>query len=193
MNDDPVLEIAPFAAPPVSDDGDGVATVEECGGVALELAVEGTEARWQLSRSPITGIVIGRVVAASAAEGVRVDHPANPSDEALAALSTVELRAADVGREVALAFEQGDATRPIVLGLIHHPVADSAGGDAWSHAAITSDGERVTISADREIVLRCGGASITLTRAGKILIRGAYLLSRSTGVNRIKGGSVQIN
>ena len=32
-----------------------------------------------------------------------------------------------------------------------------------------------------------------LTRAGKVLIQGAYLLSRSTGVNRIKGGSVQIN
>ena len=33
----------------------------------------------------------------------------------------------------------------------------------------------------------------TLTRAGKILIRGAYLLARSSGVNRIQGGSVQIN
>ncbi|MEW5071937.1 hypothetical protein AB1P14_09365, partial [Pseudomonas aeruginosa] len=38
-----------------------------------------------------------------------------------------------------------------------------------------------------------GKASITLTRAGKVIIRGAYLSSRSTGVNRIKGGSVQIN
>ena len=55
------------------------------------------------------------------------------------------------------------------------------------------DGDRVVISADKEIVLQCGKASITLTRAGKILLRGAYLLSRSSGVNRIKGGSVQIN
>ena len=44
-----------------------------------------------------------------------------------------------------------------------------------------------------EIELRCGKASLILTRAGKVLIRGAYLLSRSSGVNRIKGGSVQIN
>ncbi|MEP7119602.1 MAG: hypothetical protein ABJE95_01785, partial [Byssovorax sp.] len=36
-------------------------------------------------------------------------------------------------------------------------------------------------------------SSITLTRAGKILIRGAYVLTRSSGVNRIQGGSVQIN
>ena len=48
-------------------------------------------------------------------------------------------------------------------------------------------------TAESEIVLRCGEASITLTRAGKVLIRGTYLLSRSSGVNRIKGGSVQIN
>jgi hypothetical protein len=55
------------------------------------------------------------------------------------------------------------------------------------------DGHRVVLDAEQEIVLRCGKASITLTRAGKVLIRGAYLLSRSSGVNRIKGGSVQIN
>jgi hypothetical protein len=55
------------------------------------------------------------------------------------------------------------------------------------------DGEAVTLTAEKEIVLRCGKASLTLTRAGKILLRGAYLLSRSSGVNRIKGGSVQIN
>ncbi|XXT19888.1 hypothetical protein WME94_57670 [Sorangium sp. So ce429] len=30
-------------------------------------------------------------------------------------------------------------------------------------------------------------------RAGKILIRGEYLLVRASGVNRIQGGSVQIN
>jgi hypothetical protein len=43
------------------------------------------------------------------------------------------------------------------------------------------------------MVLRCGKASITLTRAGKVLIQGSYVLSRSTGVNRVKGGAVQIN
>jgi hypothetical protein len=58
---------------------------------------------------------------------------------------------------------------------------------------IEVDGERIVFRADRELVLRCGEASITLTRAGKVIIRGTYLLSRSSGVNRIKGGSVQIN
>lgn len=55
------------------------------------------------------------------------------------------------------------------------------------------DGKRVVVAAQEEIVLSCGESSITLTKAGKILIRGKYLLSRSSGVNRILGGSVQVN
>ncbi|WP_210418749.1 DUF6484 domain-containing protein [Aliikangiella coralliicola] len=55
------------------------------------------------------------------------------------------------------------------------------------------DGERVVLEGKEEITLKCGEASITLTKAGKILIRGKYLLNRSTGVNRIMGGSVQVN
>ena len=85
-------------------------------------------------------------------------------------------------------FEDEDPRRPIVIGLVQSPVAL-----ATQPAVVTLDGDQVTLAAEREIVLRCGHASITLTRAGKILIRGKYLLSRSSGVNRIKGGSVQIN
>lgn len=55
------------------------------------------------------------------------------------------------------------------------------------------DGKKVIIEGQEEIVFTCGQASITLTKAGKILIRGKYLLSRSSGVNRIQGGSVQVN
>ena len=64
---------------------------------------------------------------------------------------------------------------------------------AAGEAEAAADGRRVEINAEQEIVLRCGEASITLTRAGKILIRGEYVLSRSTGVNRIQGGAVEIN
>ena len=47
--------------------------------------------------------------------------------------------------------------------------------------------------AKKQLVLRCGQASITLTEAGKVLIQGSYVSSRSSGINRVKGGSVQIN
>ncbi len=59
--------------------------------------------------------------------------------------------------------------------------------------AVQVDGKRVVIEGQDEVVLRCGEASITLTKAGKIMIRGKYLLNRSSGVNRILGGSVQVN
>jgi hypothetical protein len=58
---------------------------------------------------------------------------------------------------------------------------------------VDADGERLLITARHQLVLRCGKAAITLTQAGKVLIEGTYLSSRSTGVNRIKGGSVQLN
>jgi len=154
------------------------------------------------TRSPIEdveridGVVIGQVVGEGDARGVPVDYPGNPHGASVCAVSTVAVGQGDVGREAALLFEGGDPARPILVGLIHQP-------ETWKNAPaeltstepiqVERNGERLTLTADKEIVLRCGKASITLTRAGKVLIRGAYLLSRSSGVNRIKGGSVQIN
>lgn len=55
------------------------------------------------------------------------------------------------------------------------------------------DGKRVKIVGADEIVLECGSASITLRRNGKVIIRGAYVETRSEGTNRIKGAAVRIN
>jgi hypothetical protein len=62
-----------------------------------------------------------------------------------------------------------------------------------SEGVLRVDGKRVIIEGQEEITFSCGQASITLTKAGKILLRGTYLQSRSSGVNRILGGSVQVN
>ncbi|HED33662.1 MAG TPA: hypothetical protein ENJ08_05500, partial [Gammaproteobacteria bacterium] len=76
-------------------------------------------------------------------------------------------------------------------------VQDGAQDEAQASGPVMEDayvdGQRVVLEGREEIVLKCGEASITLTKAGKILIRGKYLLNRSTGVNRIMGGSVQVN
>jgi len=72
-------------------------------------------------------------------------------------------------------------------------------GDGWpleqkpAQVEVDVDGQRLLVTAQEQLVLRCGKASITLTRAGKVLIEGAYVSSRSSGVNRIKGGSIQLN
>jgi hypothetical protein len=107
--------------------------------------------------------------------------------------STVALQRAQVGREVLVLFDGGDPRAPIVIGVLEpRPLQDDALLPP-PRSAVLVDGERHLIEAEREIVLRCGEASITLTRAGKVLIKGSYVLSRSTGYNKIKGAAVDIN
>ena len=105
----------------------------------------------------------------------------------LVARSTVALRHAQIGQDVLLVFEDGDVHRPIILGVLGTPP------QALAPAVVEADGERQLIEAEREIVLRCGDASITLTRAGKVIIQGRYILSRSSGYNKLKGAAVDIN
>jgi hypothetical protein len=121
-----------------------------------------------------------------------VDFAGNEdTPQPLPARSTVALQPEQTGCEVVLAFTASDKRRPIILGCLVPPSSRSP--EAAKPVEVKLDGQQLVFTADHEIVLRCGKASITLTRAGKVLIRGAYLLSRSSGVNRIKGGSVQIN
>jgi hypothetical protein len=112
--------------------------------------------------------------------------------EIVAARSTVPLRRSMAGSEVVVVLEAGDPLKPIILGVIQEqPGAPSQ--EAGSRPIVEADGERYVIAAEREIVLRCGDASITLTRAGKVIIKGNYILSRSSGYNKIKGAAVDIN
>lgn len=100
---------------------------------------------------------------------------------------SVSKRECRAGAKVVLLLEGGDPGKPIIIGVVQEE------GNRKSGVEAAMDGERLILTADREIVLKCGNSSLTLTRAGKVLIQGAYVLSRSSGVNRIKGGSVQIN
>lgn len=137
------------------------------------------------SQARLDGVVIGTLLALPQATTPRVSFPGCGEAQGLVARSMAALTGADIGAQVALMFENGDPTRPLVIGRLLGASAPSA--------QVQLDEERLELRAEREIVLRCGKASITLTRAGKVIIQGAYLSSRSSGVNRIKGGSVQIN
>jgi len=136
----------------------------------------------------LDGVVIGILLDVPQAGSPVVAFPGCPSETGIAARTTTALSRDDLGAQVALMFEAGDPNQPLVIGRIQH-LPETPQPLNIAHL----DGERLELSAEREIVLRCGKASITLTREGKVLIRGAYLSSRSSGANRIKGGSVQIN
>jgi hypothetical protein len=136
----------------------------------------------------LDGVIIGALVGFAKNGVPLVDFSGNQQDSPVPARTIVTLSREDVGREVALLFEGADAARPILIGLTQPPQPQSP-----QRVSIDRDGERLELTADREIVLRCGDASITLTRAGKVLIRGAYVSSHSSGVNKIKGGAVHIN
>jgi Domain of unknown function (DUF6484) len=134
-------------------------------------------------------VVIGILDGFDAEGRPLVDYPGNVAGAPLPALTTALYAADAVGRQVALLFAEGDGTRPVIVGLVRPPGEPVPGGARLAEL----DGERLVLRAKQEIVLDCGRASITLTRAGKVLIRGTYLSSRSSGVHRIKGASVDIN
>jgi hypothetical protein len=134
---------------------------------------------------------------------VVVDYPGNPHGP-LPARRAVPLdagafeRAAHGGADVVLLFEDDCSRLPIVVGLLVSSASDAAPAAvahptdrAGAEAAV--DGERLVYTARREIVLRCGKASIQLTSDGAVRIRGTEVLSRASATNRIRGGNVQIN
>lgn len=153
-------------------------------------------------------IIIGSVIGLDPQGQPLVDFPENPFGHPLIAISTLAVLPQHVGREVALLFANGKPESPVVMGIIHSslheliatydstvvtPQESTAKPSSGALQNVLVDGKRVVIEGKEEIVLKCGDASITLTKAGKILIRGKYLLNRSSGVNRIVGGSVQVN
>lgn len=142
----------------------------------------------------IEGVVIGLFLSINNDGLPLVAFPGNPDETAIVARSTAQMQSEDIGCEVALLFEGGNLRMPLIIGKIQQ--ANSEQLAQKKKAATTTaelDGESIVLSARQNITLKCGKASITLTKSGKIILRGAYLLSRSSGVNRIKGGSVQIN
>lgn len=109
------------------------------------------------------------------------------------------------GRKVVLA-ECGDPRRLLLIGVVTPPealreqpteVREEPGQPRGTLPPFLVradvDGRRVELKAQDELVLRCGDASVTLRRNGRVIIRGAHVETYSTGVNRIKGGQVKIN
>jgi len=139
-----------------------------------------------------SGVFVGELVGMMDGQIPLVTWPGRVHSAAVAAQAIVDVAGTHIGRQVVLMFEAGDFSKPIVMGVLR-------GGHGWplhdkpAQVEVEADGERLTVTAANKLVLRCGKASLTLTKAGKVLLQGTYVMTRSSGVNRIEGGSVQIN
>lgn len=157
---------------------------------------------------PIDFPLVGWVCGYDPEQGLLVDFPQNQTQGPLPARWTMQLDRAAVEKAVqqkqpaVLVFADGDPQRPIVTGLVQPlQLAESSpiiglqlpGQPSESNIDAKLDGKRLTFEAAEEIVLRCGRASLILRKNGVVQLKGAYVLSHSSGVNRIRGGSVQIN
>src|SRR5262245_14480602 len=103
---------------------------------------------------PIHGVVTGTLTGFDEAGSPLVTAVEPALAAPVAARSIVALSDRELGREVVLMFESGDPSRPIVMGVIE-PVADQRPARDLS---VKLDGERVVLTAEREIVLKCGEA-----------------------------------
>jgi len=153
-------------------------------------------------------VKVGYLAPGSKPGAVVVEFDGNTAGP-LAARSVVTLDAGTIrdalmGRQpVVLLFENGDPGLPIIVGLVPPDPGAVLLGNLLKTPATAPvpvkpaearvDGKRVVLEGDHEVVLRCGYASITLRRDGKIVLRGAYIETTATGLNRIRGGSVKIN
>lgn len=139
------------------------------------------------------GVFIARLHGFDVNDKPIIAHLEQLPGELIAARTTVPLTQQMIGADVVLVFEQGKAWRPIIIGVLQSGVPPVDARKKSQAVSILADDERFLVDAEREIVLRCGDASITLTRCGKVIIKGKYVLSRSEGYNKIKGAVIDLN
>jgi hypothetical protein len=148
------------------------------------------------------GVTVGEIVQFTETGQILVQYPGNsqsPIPARLTSSAKEKLQhALCVGREVLLMFVDNDPECPVIIDTMC-PVSGAfdaesgTGFDERLSEEVTIDRRRIVFEAEEEIVLRCGNASITLSKTGKVYIKGSYLVSRSSGTNSIKGSSVRIN
>ena len=84
-----------------------------------------------------------------------------------------------------------DGAPAVIVGQIHPTVtitpADAVAGD------IVVKGNRITMEAASELVLKAGACVVRLDARGKLASTADHIVSRARGANKVQGGSVQLN
>ena len=141
--------------------------------------------------SPRYEAVIGTVVEAEPGREPVVELDAGGVVVRRAALATVPIDRSAIGHPVVLMFVGGDLDRPVITGRVEPGRASPR--KATRTSTLVLDGRELVFDADSSLTLRCGRSSITLTRDGRIVLRGTHVVSHASGVNRIRGGTIKLN
>jgi len=128
-------------------------------------------------------IVSGEIVSTTADGQVSVDYPQNSLGPLSARTLMEDLY---LGAKVLLAFDGGDPTRPIILGILHDQ-ARTAG------RTIRLKASRIVLEAEDELLLQCGEASFEARRNGRVDLKGRDVVSRATRTNKVRGSTVLVN
>jgi hypothetical protein len=138
------------------------------------------------------GLKIGKILHLTQGGTAVVDWNDNPAGP-LEARSVLGVRRA--GDEdlsaVVLGFENEDPRKPVILGFVHDTLFVETESTASRRTAEAPP--VVVLEARDSLELRCGESSLTLDRAGRVRVKGTQLVSRSSGLHRIKGATVEIN
>jgi hypothetical protein len=92
----------------------------------------------------------------------------------------VKLKESDIEQPVTLIFNQGDARKPIIIGVIQDP-------------AFETDEEPLVLENEHGIELKCGQGKIVLDPTGGVFVQGSTINTQAYGTNQLKGGVVKIN
>lgn len=140
-------------------------------------------------------IVLGRIVGVDAG-GIRLVLPAL-HDAELTALALCPVGEGEVGQTCAVQFIDGDAAKPLIMGLLYAPETTALGAllspQEREPLKVRHGEKQVIIEAEQELVLQCGQACIVLRADGVVHIRGLYIDSQARATHRIRAGSVRVN
>lgn len=97
------------------------------------------------------------------------------------------------GDDVLVLLRDGDRNKPVIVSTIAARLEPAMPEPEQPAEPEPAKQEAIKLEADRELVLECGEASISLHADGRIIVRGGYVETYAEGTNRIKGAQVRIN
>ncbi|HWN97486.1 MAG TPA: hypothetical protein VNT99_20815 [Methylomirabilota bacterium] len=83
--------------------------------------------------------------------------------------------------------------RLILIGLVRERVTTTAKEAAPGQLEVTMDGETLRLTAEHEIELKCGNASLVLRRSGRVILKGTHVVTSSSGPVKVKGATIALN